>query len=157
MRQPVISVCALLASFALGVGAALQVQNFTRLGPLEAGHIDVAYDPHLLDAYCRAIHVRVDRAHDIWLNGMHVGGLGDVELLENYLRHIEERRRGGGMYEPGVSICRQLPAYAPARRGVEVKVPQTLAHDELARVLRAAEASGAGPVSLTFDDDSKRF
>ena len=158
MRQPLLSACALLASFALGVGTALQVQ---KLGDLDVGDVPgmAALGPGeiILDADCQTLRVSVDREHKLWLNGLHVGGLDDLEPLETHLREIEDYRLRAGTYEQGMSRCRHLPADVTVERGVDVKAPRTLPYGDLARLLGAVEASGLRPVRLTLVEESVRF
>ena len=156
MRQPLLSACALLASFALGVGTALQVQ---KLGDLDVGDVPgmAALGEVVLDAGCRTHQVTVTRDGMIYLNKLLVGDLDDVEPLETQLRALEGYRLDAGGDGQGMGRCEHLPAGVPAGRGVEVVAPRSLLYGDLTRVLSAAEASGASPIRLVLVEDSESF
>ena len=158
MRQPALSACALLASFALGIGTAMQVEKLRDLDPRDVpGMAALGLGDVVLAADCREHRVAVTRDRMIYLNGLLVGDLDDIATLVTHLRVLEGyrlRARPGG---PDAGSCPQLPAVEPFGRGIEVRAPRSLPYGDLTRVLAAAEASGAAPVRLTLEEDSARF
>lgn len=158
MRQPLLSACALLASFALGAGTALQVQ---KLADLDIGDVPgmaaLGLGDVVLDADCRTHRVTVTRDGMIYLNELLVGDLDGVEPLETRLRDLEGHRPRAGAGGRGLGRCEHLPAGVTAGRGVEVVAPRSLTYGDLTRVLAAAEASGASPINLVLVEDSESF
>lgn len=153
MRQPVLSACALLASFALGVGAAGWLWPSAPPGP---NLIACSYAQDVADLSCQDIYVFVGGDGQLRLNSSKIGGLEELETLERRLQLIAARRRESAATE-GAGRCRPSYEGVPFRPGVEVIASPALHNRELARVLRAAESAGLGPVSLTIEGDAFKF
>jgi hypothetical protein len=158
MRRHSARACALLLSFALGVASSSRMERLAGLFDGDApAPPPLGFAQLILDADCRTLRVTVDRDRELWLNGLHVGGIDDARLLEAYLSEIEDYRLRTGSYDEGMGRCRNLPPEVLVERGVEVKATRSLPYGDLALVLSAVEASGVRPVRLTLEDETVRF
>jgi len=159
MRRPLLSVSILFFTFALGVSTASQVERLREfVFDVETLPPATGFEELLVaETECRTLVVSVDGRRQLWLNSFHVGTLDHTDKLTSWLDTIARHRQQAGLAEKGIGHCAGLPPDVPVERAVYVKAPRTLAYGDLALVLGAVEASGAGPIKLLFQDEARDF
>jgi biopolymer transport protein ExbD len=154
MRQPVLSLCALALSFALGVATTLQVQSLRESflasdAALPALTLpSVAYE---FPVYCRAPIVTLDKRGRLGLNGAARGTLDDTApLIESLSAFLRER-------EAGRDDCPTVTLRVPPDPAIYVRAPRTLPYGDLTLVLDAVERAGAKSIKLSLEEDAEEF
>lgn len=164
MRQPALSVCALILSFAVGVATALQVRSLSdktsaadaQLPPMtsltcaEGVQSGSTWNSH-------ALVVAVNGRGSISFNHERLGTLDDTAPLVSRLKSILRARETSGVGQQGIDSCRDFAANVAIDRIVYVRAPRSLPYGDLAILLDAVEVSGARSIKLALEDEAQDF
>ncbi len=92
------------------------------------------------------LFVAIDENGEIELNSKKAGSISKTDSLTSWLAHIFSERDKNNMYEPG------------SRRVVKVvgiKTAPSVKYGDFVKVVEAVKQSGAEPIVLLFNDDTK--
>lgn len=92
------------------------------------------------------LFVSVNQDGKIQLNQQKIGSVSDTNFLRSYLAHIFSEREHNGMYEPG---------NWKIVKAVGIKADNSVKYDDFIKVVEAVKQSGAEPIVLLFNDDTK--
>jgi hypothetical protein len=164
VRQPALSVCALILSFAVGVATALQVQSLSdktyagdaQLPPLSS--LTGANGAQSSSTWnCHALIVAVNGRGLISFNEERLGTLDDTAPLVARLKAILRERETSGVGQQGIDSCKDFSANVAMDRVVYVRAPRSLPYGDLAILLDAVEGSGARSIKLALEDEAQDF